>query len=46
MAKQFLDSANIVAGFEEMGGKGMPETMTTRMLQHPGTAHRRLGALA
>jgi hypothetical protein len=27
MAKQFLDGANVVAGFQEMGGKGMAKSM-------------------
>ncbi len=35
MSQEFLNGPNVIAFFEEMGGKAMPEGMTARRLCNP-----------
>jgi hypothetical protein len=40
VSQQFLNSTNIMAAFQQMGGKRMVEGMATRGFGNPGTSNR------
>ena len=45
MPQQFLDGANVIAIFQKVRGKGMPEGVTARRFADPGSSDRPLHLL-